>query len=119
MRTIAPNKAGDFDYINANTHQSVKTYWKKFILYADNQQSNRLWWMAVGILGHGTIFTIITLGIVTLLGNIFVLYIITCCAMVLSVVVNLAALPTKYIIPIFFLSLLIDMGVIITAVTLY
>jgi len=84
-----------------------------------NQQPNRLWWMVLGILSHGTIFTIATLGVVTLLGNIFTLYIITCCAMVMSVVVNLAALPTKYIIPIFFLSLVIDLGVIVTAISLY
>lgn len=75
--------------------------------------------MTLGILGHATIFTIVTLGVVTLLGNVFALYIIVCCAMVMSVVVNLAALPTKYIIPIFFLSLLVDLGVIATAVLMY
>ncbi len=119
MKTVTHNNAGDFYYIDQREHVSVKTIWKKFITYADNQQSNRLWWMTLGILGHGTIFTIATLGIVTVLGNVFLLYVITCCAMVMSVVVNLAALPTRYIIPIFFLSLLIDLGVIIAAILLY
>ncbi|HMG81937.1 MAG TPA: hypothetical protein VK559_02795 [Ferruginibacter sp.] len=119
MRTVTHNNAGDFYYIDDHTHRSVTSIWKKFITYADNQQDKRLWWMTLGILGHGTIFTIITLGVVTLLGNVFALYIIACCAMVISVVVNLAALPTRYIIPIFFLSLLVDLGVIVTAVLLY
>jgi len=118
MKTVTHNSAGDFYYIERE-QVSVKTIWKKFINYADNQQSKRLWWMTLGILGHGTIFTIATLGVVTIFGNIFLLYIITCCAMVMSVVVNLAALPTRYIVPIFFLSLLIDLGVITTAILLY
>jgi hypothetical protein len=119
MRTITHNNAGDFYYIEERTHRSAKTIWKKFIAYADNQQANRLWWMTLGILGHGTIFTIATLGVVTIFGNVFALYVIACCAMVMSVVVNLAALPTKYIIPIFFLSLLVDLGVIATAVLIH
>jgi hypothetical protein len=93
--------------------------WERFIAFADRQQDKRLLWAAISILGHGTIFTIGTIATVILLGNVLPLLAIACFTMTMVVVVNLAALPTKYIIPIFFLSLLIDLGVIITAILLH
>ena len=109
-----------FPYISYKEEAArSKSLWEKFVDYAADQQFNRLWWMALGILGHGTIFTIATLAVITLLGNIFALYVIACCAMVMVVVVNLAAMPTKITIPVFVLSLLIDIAVMITAILLY
>ena len=69
--------------------------------------------------GHGTLFTIATLAIVILTGNVFALFITACCAMVLVVIVNLAAMPTKVTVPVFFFSLLIDIAVIVTAILLH
>ena len=88
---------------------------EKLLAYAEIQEGNRMLWTAIGILGHGAIFTIATLMTIIFTGNVFALYIIAICNMVMVVVVNLAALPTRYTIPIFFLSLFIDFGVIITA----
>lgn len=100
------------------TQTTTKNLWKQFIDYADGQQSKRLLWMAIGVLGHGTIFTILTLITVIFTGNIFALFTIACCAMVMVVIVNLAAMPTKVTIPVFFISLVIDIAVIITAILL-
>ncbi len=118
MKTITNEELFQlYEYVKEKeTHNSL---WSRFIHYAEAQEKNRFWWLALGILGHGTIFTILTLFIVTMMGNIFALYIIGCCAMVMAVVVNLAAQPTKYTIPVFFLSVLIDLGVIITAIILH
>ena len=116
MKAITHNGFLHTSLEGQSTYANSKSLWKQFIEFSDRQEFNRLGWVVAGILGHGTIFTIGTLAAVTLLGNIFVLYIIACCSMVMVVAVNLAALPTKYTVPIFFLSLLIDLGVIITAI---
>jgi len=122
MKAITSHDLAHGSYTNYQTHNdthSIKSLWNQFIDYADKQQSKRLLWAAIGILGHGTIFTILTFGTVLLLGNNITLLAITCFAMTMVVVVNLAALPTKYTVPIFFLSLFIDLGVIISAFTLH
>jgi hypothetical protein len=119
MKAITHNEAIHGFYTEQHTYSTAKSLWKQFIQFSDRQEYNRLAWVVLGILGHGTIFTIAALATVTLLGNIFILYIIACCAMVLVVAVNLAALPTKYTVPVFFLSLLIDFGVIIAAIILH
>ena len=106
-------------YAEQRTYLASENLWTRFIRYTQHQEYNRLGWLVAGILGHGTIFTILTLLAVTELGNIFILYIIACCSMVMVVAVNLAALPTKYTIPALFISLLIDFSVIITALILH
>jgi len=118
MKTIT-HEALSQHYVYTEKKAAGKSLWQQFISYAEAQEKNRFWWLALGILGHGTIFTILTLFIVTMLGNIFALYVIGCCAMVMAVVVNLAAQPTRYTVPVFFLSVLIDLGVIIAAIVLH
>jgi hypothetical protein len=122
MKAITSHDLVHGSYTNHQTYNdthSIKSLWSQFIDYADKQQSKRLLWAAIGILGHGTIFTILTFATVLLLGNDITLLAITCFTMTMVVVVNLAALPTKYTVPIFFLSLLIDLGVIISAIVLH
>ena len=96
MKAITHNELIDNSFTRQYTYTNSKSLWKQFIEFSDRQEYNRLGWLVAGILGHGTIFTIATLAVITLMGNIFALYIIACCAMVMVVVVNLAALPTKY-----------------------
>lgn len=90
--------------------------WTRFIEFAEKQQFNRLMWLAFGVLGHGTVFTIATMAVVLMTGAVFPLLAITCFSMVAVLVVNLAAMPTKITIPVLALSLLVDMAVIITAI---
>lgn len=119
MKAITHNDLRAVSYNEKPVYLTHKNAWTRFIEYAEKQESNRFWWLALAILGHGTIFTIATLAVVTMLGNVFALYAIACCTMAMVVIVNLAALPAKYTIPVFFLSLLIDILVIIAAIVLY
>lgn len=93
--------------------------WNKFLAWAGGQEENRFIWSAVSILGHGTIFTVATLITVMLTGNLIFLLLPTCLNMTMMLVVNLAALPTKYIIPCFFLSIMVDLVVVATALALW
>ncbi len=80
--------------------------WKKFIDWADGQEENRIGWIAFAIAGHGCVFTIITSMMVLVIA-----------AMVACLVVNLAVMPTKVTIPVFFFSLVIDLVVIVICLT--
>jgi len=69
-------------------------------------------WAAIGIAGHGCAFTILTLLVILFTGNHFIFWPFAIGAMAMTVVVNLAALPARITIPIFFLSLIIDAVII-------
>jgi CBS domain containing-hemolysin-like protein len=107
------------NYSHHGNTLSLSALWQKITAYANSQEERRFFWAAISILGHGTIFTIGTLATVILTGNVFGLLVATCFSMVMVLVVNLAALPLRYIIPVFLLSLLVDLVVIITALTLW
>lgn len=99
-------------------HTAHAGYWSRFIKWAAGQEENRFFWLALGVAGHGCAFTIITILTVMFTGNHFVFWPIVIGAMAMTLVSNLAAMPTRITIPIFFLSLLIDLGVIISAVAM-
>lgn len=86
--------------------------WKQFINWADGQQKNSFGWTALAIMGHGCVFTIFTVAIILLTGNHFIFWPFAIGAMTMALVSNLAAMPTKITIPIFFFSLLIDLVII-------
>lgn len=95
MKTIAHPDMLYGRYSEATTTNIFKKQWTRFMNYAEAQEHNRLLWMAVALAGHGTVFTIATLAVVILTGNVFSLFIVACCAMVAVVTVNLAAMSTK------------------------
>ena len=103
-------------------HLHVKTN-KRSLAYrlsdwCQGQEENRLAWLAGIIFGHGCIITPLTLGFVILAGNNFVFWPWVIAAMGMSLVTNLAALPTKITIPVFFLSLFIDLTVIVYCIVI-
>lgn len=98
---------------------SLSVAWHKLIAYAESQEEKRFAWAAISLLGHGTCFTVATMSIVMLTGNSFALLVATCLSMAMVLVVNLAALPTKYIIPVFFFSLFADIVIITAALVLW
>lgn len=91
----------------------------KLTAWLNAQEEKRFFWAAISLLGHGTLFTIATMATVIFTGNIFALLVITCLTMTTVLVVNLAALPVKYTVSVFFLSLLTDVLVMITALALW
>jgi hypothetical protein len=73
-------------------------------------------WLATGLAGHGCFLTPVTLMAVMLTGNSMFLWALVIAAMGMTVVTNLAALPTKITIPVLFLSILIDLGIIVSCI---
>ncbi len=102
-----------------NSTYAKESLLQRFTAWLNTQEEKRFFWAALSLVGHGTFFTIITFATVILTGNVFALLAITCATMMLVLAVNLAALPVKYIIPIFFGSLLVDVLVMITAIALW
>jgi hypothetical protein len=90
-------------------HTSV---FSKFFSWCKNQEKYRLGWLGAILTVHGCVLTPITLFAVILAGTNFVLYIAVLVSMAMAVVTNLAAMPTKFTIPVFFFSILIDIIVI-------
>ena len=90
---------------------------KKFITWCSGQEKYRLGWLGAILAIHGCVLTPITLFAVVLTGTNFVFYIATLVAMAMAVVTNLAAMPTKITIPVFFVSVLIEVAIIILALS--
>ena len=100
-----------------NRAEKKTSLWKKFMTWADGQEENRFGWTAIAIAGHGCVFTIITSMMILFTGNHFIFWPFAIGAMAACVVVNLAAMPTKITIPVFFFSLLIDLFIIVMCLT--
>jgi len=100
-----------------NRAEKRTSLWKKFINWADGQEEHRFGWMAIAIAGHGCVFTIITSMMVLFTGNHFIFWPFVIAAIVACLVANLAAMPTKITIPVFFFSLLIDLVIIVICLT--
>ena len=95
---------------------SLSSTFSKFTNWCVSQEQYRLGWLAGILAVHGCALTPITLFAVILSGTNLVLYISVLVAMGLAVVTNLAAMPTKVTIPAFFLSVLMDLVIIIICI---
>src|SRR5688572_2728268 len=88
------------------------TAWELFIAWCITQEKHRFGWLAAALAGHGCILTPITLFAIILSGNLFAFWIMAIVAMAACLITNLAAMPTKITIPVFFASILIDIAII-------
>ncbi len=102
-------------YERAEKKESIIT---RFFNWCGSQEESRFGWLATIVTGHGCIITPITLFFVMIAGNNFVFWGMVIGAMAMALIVNLAALPTKITIPVFFLSVLIDLVVIFNCIAL-
>ena len=104
--------------ISQSYHKEVShdNLWNRFIKWTDKQEENRFGWTAGIIAGHGCVFTVITVMAIVFTGNHFIFWPFAIAAMAACLVVNLAAMPTRVIIPVFFFSLLIDLVIIILCI---
>ena len=104
----------------SSSYQQVETHvsaWTRFINWCAAQEEKRLLWLAIALTGHGCVITIITLFAIVFSGNNPMYWPFAMAAMVACLVVNLAALPTKITIPVFFLSVLIDLTLIVLCIS--
>ena len=97
------------------TEKVIKTSLvNRLINWTEDQEQYRFGWVAGILAGHGCIVTPITLFAIILSGSNLVFFMAAIIAMMASLVTNLAALPTKITIPTFFLSIVIDLIIIIS-----
>ena len=111
METTVFNQTFAESYATSIPKSSV---FARFVNWCEGQQDNRILWIGIALAGHGCVITPLTIMIVLLTGNSLALFVLATAAMGMALVTNLAALPTKITIPVFVLSLIIDIGIIIT-----
>ena len=92
--------------------------WKKFIDWCIIQEKYRLGWLAAALTLHGCVLTIFTMFAVVLAGNHFIFWPFIIGGMGITLIVNLAAMPTKITIPVFFFSVLVDIMIIISCIAI-
>jgi hypothetical protein len=100
-------------YLEEKAHTSL---WSRFINWTISQEKNRFLWLAVSLVGHGCVITILTLFAIIFSGNHTILWPFAMGGMVACLVVNLSAMPTKITIPVFLLSVLVDLVIIATCI---
>ena len=108
MKTYKEPISISSSYHEVQTHVSL---WSRFINWCATQEEKRFLWLGLALVGHGCVITILTLFAIMFSGNNLIFWPFVMVAMVACLVVNLAALPTKITIPVFFLSVLIDAAI--------
>ena len=86
----------------------------QFINWCKEQENYRLLWLGIALAGHGCILTPLTVMAVLLAGTNLFLFFSAIAAMGITLVTNLAAMSTKITIPVFILSILIDIAIVIS-----
>ena len=109
MHTLQPVQSQSHTFLSHDLKISLPT---RFFRWCSGQEQYRLAWLAAILAIHGCILTPITVLAVFAGGNSIVMWPFAIGAMAIALVSNLAAMPTKYTIPIFFLSVLIDVALI-------
>lgn len=105
-------------YVPQRVTESKRSLTDRFFAWCHAQEENRLLWLGIIVGGHGCVITPLTLLFIMLAGNPAIMWPFAIAAMTMALVVNLAALPTKITIPIFFFSLLIDLFIIINCIAI-
>lgn len=103
--------------IPANYHTSAPSFLTRFISWTRTQENNRLLWLGIILAAHGCILTPMTVMSVFLIGaGNLALVVLAIIAMGMALVSNLAAQPTRVTIPVFVLSVLIDLSILVACV---
>lgn len=84
----------------------------RFLSWCESQEDNRLAWLAGILAVHGCVLAPITVLLIVSGSNSMVLWAMAIGAMGMAVISNLAALPTRFTIPIFFFSIVIDLAAV-------
>jgi hypothetical protein len=85
----------------------------KFITWCNGQEKYRFGWLGAIMAAQCCALTPITLFAIVLFGANFALFMAALVAIALPVVTNLAAMPTRITIPVFFLSIVMDLAIIV------
>ncbi len=88
----------------------------RFLNWTRGQENNRFLWLGIALAGHGCFLTPFTISAALLAGLHFGFVIAALAAMAMALVSNLAALPTKITIPVFIVSILADIAIILISI---
>lgn len=91
---------------------SASSVLTRAIDWCTNQQHNRLLWLGIILAAHGCVLTPLTIFAVVFAGTNMFLFMLAFVAMGAALVTNLAAMPTKYTIPVFAVSIVADAAII-------
>ena len=116
MSTIQSTYSQQYTLNRTAGHTSVV---KRFFDWCESQETHRFGWLAAILVLHGCVLAPVTVGFVFLGGNQMMFWGMVIGAMAMALISNLAAMPTKITIPVFFLSVLIDLAVMITNVYIF
>lgn len=105
-------------FLTYTARTTKSSLFSRFFAWCNSQEDYRFGWLGGIIIVHGCVLTPLTLIAIILSGSYLTLFIAAIVAMGISLVTNLAAMPTKVTIPVFFLSILIDMGIVISCIFL-
>ena len=97
------------------SYQQRESIVTKFMNWSTNQEKNRLLWTGIALALQGCVLAPLSLLAVAFGSNLLVLWTLPTICLVVNLVVNLAALPTKITVPVFFITLLLNIAVIIAA----
>jgi uncharacterized membrane protein (UPF0136 family) len=98
-----------------NVHEK-KLSFARFIQWATQEDlEHHIAWVGGSITAMTAIVFPLTMAAILMNGAIFGLIIVAMLSLVLVVTTNLAAMPTRYTIPFFFMGILIDVGVVVAS----
>ncbi len=106
----------DTTYVPARSKTAI---FSKFFTWCRQQEEYRFGWVAAILTIHGCVLAPLTIFVSFLVGFNIVLIALVIGAMAMALVSNLAAMPTKITIPVFFFSVLVDLAVIIASIAMY
>src|SRR5262250_1360752 len=92
----------------ARESKKTRNLVQKFKAFCEGQEKNKLGWTAITMAGQTFLLVPLTLLAVYSNGNLFALWIPIILSSFAVAISNLASLPTKFLIPIFCLSVLIN-----------
>ena len=97
-------------YLRTERKESI---FSRFLNWCDGQEKFRFGWVACIIAIHGCVLAPITVLAIALGTNHIAYWGVAIGAMAIALVANLAAMPTKVTIPVFFFSVLLDIVLIV------
>ena len=86
----------------------------RFINWCAAQDENRYGWLGVSVASHGCLITPLTMFALVMSGNNIIFWFLAIIAIMMTLVTNLAALPTKITIPVFLSSIILDAIIIVS-----
>jgi hypothetical protein len=113
MEFIVSQSGSGLAYQHVNKKRTVLN---RFFSWAANEDAaHHVAWVGISVTLTSAVFFPMTMTAILLNGANFSLIIGAMTTLALVVVVNLAAMPTKYTIPLFFLCALSDLGIILAS----